>query len=74
MTLDVDVITGVHTDSGTRYEPVLQSIPRVAADTASRTSDLRLSEEQQLQFLCLPVVVNCCEIRVQASDVTELHF
>jgi hypothetical protein len=38
------------------------------------TSDLRLGEAEQVGLLSLEMVVDWHEIRVQASDVREVHF
>lgn len=54
---------------------MLQSIPWVAeVCRVIRASDLRLSEEQQLWFGSLEVVMDCDEIRVQSSNIGEVHF
>ena len=54
---------------------MLQSIPGVGeVHRVSWTPNLRLSEDQQLRLLSLKVVVDCIDIGVQTSDVSEVHF
>lgn len=54
---------------------MLQTIPGVIeVCRVSGTSNLRLSEEQQLRFVGLKVMVDRIEIRVQTSDIREVHF